>query len=327
MRKNPFQPESLGTRGRSLYTEKRMSRPRQSGVIGASLCVLALVTLACRDNPTRVTEIVGEKKYEFSTDWTSRNTELWETVLTPYKGKPNLNYLEVGTFEGRTAVWMLDNVLTHPGSRLTGIDTYPGTLEERYRENLRKSGAADKTTTIKGYSQAALKELSDASYDIIYVDGSHLGHHVLADATLSWDLLKPGGLLIFDDYGWTGPGEVESPAELNPKLAIDGFMSAYRNHIELIHKGFQVVLKKRHNPCPPGNACSPIEPYYYSWRKRQLVHSGRKDRPIELTPREQEILESILHSRSFGEVDYAVSDEVRSDPDFIALRDRLDLQF
>ena len=47
-----------------------------------------------------------------------------------------------------------------------------------------------------------LKKISNQQpeYDYIYIDGSHMPKWVLIDAVLSWDLLKKGGLMIFDDY-------------------------------------------------------------------------------------------------------------------------------
>jgi hypothetical protein len=37
--------------------------------------------------------------------------------------------LEVGSFEGRSALWMLENLLTHPDSTLTVVDTFAGSHE------------------------------------------------------------------------------------------------------------------------------------------------------------------------------------------------------
>ena len=53
-------------------------------------------------------------------------------------------------------------------------------------------------------SQVVLRRLPLETYDIIYIDGSHATSDVLEDAVLSYRLLKPGGLLIFDDYHWAG---------------------------------------------------------------------------------------------------------------------------
>lgn len=145
-----------------------------------------------------------QRDYEFTVNWFTHNIPVWQNVLAPFKGKPNVNYLEIGVYEGRSAIWMLENVLTHPTARLTGIDVFEGPLKARYLANLDRSGFSDKTTTITDYSQLALRELPFDSYDIIYVDGSHAKDDALEDAILCWRLLKDGGVLIFDDYRWSG---------------------------------------------------------------------------------------------------------------------------
>ena len=146
------------------------------------------------------TEYIG--KYHFSSDWFTNNIPRWKRILNRFKGKPNIHYLEIGVLEGRSLIWMLENILTHPTSKVTCIDIFPGNLKDRFFANLKISGFADKVTTITGRSQVELKRLFPESFDIIYIDGSHTADNVLADAVLSWSLLKKEGLLIFDDYLW-----------------------------------------------------------------------------------------------------------------------------
>jgi predicted O-methyltransferase YrrM len=96
----------------------------------------------------------------------------------------------------------------------------------------------ERIKAIKGLSFNALKGL-DETFDVIYIDGSHLSKHVLEDAVLSLPLLNPGGLLIFDDYGWNGYEE----SHKLPKHAIDAFVSCNRDKLTLLHLGWQVILK------------------------------------------------------------------------------------
>jgi Methyltransferase domain len=98
-------------------------------------------------------------KYDFTGDWFSWNIPVWEKVLSPYKGKAGVRYLEIGAYEGRSAVWMLENVLTNPTASLTAIDIFDGSYERRYHENIERSGSAGKTTTIKGPSQVEARKL------------------------------------------------------------------------------------------------------------------------------------------------------------------------
>jgi len=180
-------------------------------------------------------------KYNFSTDWFSRKIPVWSKTLSHLKGKPDIHYLEIGVYEGRSAMWMLDNILTAPSAKITVIDIFSDNLEEIFLSNLKISGAYDKATVITGYSQVKLRSLPLNTYDIIYIDGSHAAKDVLEDAVLSWRLLKTDGFLIFDDYlGWVN----EKPPLSRPKIAIDAFINTFSDEIEIINQGYQVLLRK-----------------------------------------------------------------------------------
>ena len=255
---------------------------------------------------------------DFSYDWTTRLIPVWTRVLGPMKGKPDLNYLEVGVFEGQTVAWMLENVLTHPTARLTGVDIFLGDLEAKYLATLEATGQADKATTIKGYSQVELKKLPPESFDIIYVDASHTADDVLADAVLSWQLLKDDGILIFDDYA----GARRLPSELRAGDAIDAFITSYRNYLTVVHRDYQVIVRKRDNPCTEKWSCSAIGGYFYSWEEGSLSRRS-DDSQVALTEREQQLIETMLRSKPFGGTEIVLDEALQKDPDLIELLDRL----
>lgn len=180
--------------------------------------------------------------YTFSTDWFTHHIPTWEKYLDRFKGQPRIHYLEIGVFEGRSALWMLENILTHPSARLTGIDTFPGDLKERFLANVRTAGFGEKVTVIAGRSQRELRRLPLDSFDIIYIDGSHAADEVLADAVLSWALLKPGGIVIFDDYAWARD---VFPNELRPQVAIDAFLETHKIFLDILYRDTQVLVRKR----------------------------------------------------------------------------------
>jgi hypothetical protein len=193
------------------------------------------------------TQEAYQQDYSFTTDWFSKHIPVWEQVFAAYVGKSELEYLEVGVYEGMSALWMLDNVLTSDTAHLTGIDPFLGDYEQRFRENLELSGASEKATVIRGFSQLVLRDLTPDSYDIIYIDGSHATKDVLEDAVLCWRLLRKGGILIFDDYLWVGLGfhcEFDSAADY-PKPAIDAFATCFKDEIEVMHNSSQLIIRKK----------------------------------------------------------------------------------
>lgn len=171
------------------------------------------------------------KAYSFSKDWVTSRIPLWNKTLAHVKGRPGLQYLEIGVFEGRSAIWMLENVLTDPTASMTCIDIFPGRLQETFLANLALSGFSEKVTVIKGRSQVKLRKLPLKTFDIIYIDGSHITKDVLVDAVLSWQLLKTGGIMMFDDYKW----KKGLPAQLQPQIAIDSFLTVFQDQIKIIH--------------------------------------------------------------------------------------------
>ena len=93
---------------------------------------------------------------------------------------------------------------------------------------------------IKGESQITLKTLPLNSYDIVYIDGSHAAPDVIVDTVLSWQLLKKGGIMIFDDYLWNRDWSPEK----TPKIAVDAFLNIFKKELQVIHMKFQVIIKK-----------------------------------------------------------------------------------
>jgi predicted O-methyltransferase YrrM len=181
--------------------------------------------------------------YEFTTSWFDPHVPSWTKALEPFKGRP-VHYLEVGVFEGKSAMWTADNILTDPASTLTGLDLFMGDYEEahpdfevRYRSNVEKTGLGDRALTVKGFSQIELRKLPLDHYDIAYIDGSHENRDVLEDAILTHRLLKSGGMLIFDDYG--------TPGNTDPKQGVDAFYRFWKDDYEVIHNQVQLIMRKK----------------------------------------------------------------------------------
>jgi tetratricopeptide (TPR) repeat protein len=180
------------------------------------------------------------KDYQFTQDWFTHNIPTWKQQLQHFADVPDFKVVEIGSFQGMSACWLLDNILTHPTAKITCIDLY---FQEHFKGNIIKTGVADKVIELQGYSQELLVTLADEYYDIAYVDGCHKPTSVLQDAILSWRLVKVGGLMIFDDYEFTFP---DSP-EQDTKIGIDLFLEMFASQLEVVHKGYQLIVKKIDN--------------------------------------------------------------------------------
>lgn len=180
------------------------------------------------------------RDYNFSKYYFTPHIPIWNEILSHLKGKPNIHYLEIGVFEGGSAIWMLENILTAPNARMTCIDPFFGNRYKIFLDNLRLSGFIEKVIIRRGYSQTELRNLPLNSFDIVYIDGSHVAKDVLIDIVLSWDILKFEGIMILDDYNWG----TELPAVEKPKIAIDTFLEIFKSHIKIIHHKWQVIIQK-----------------------------------------------------------------------------------
>jgi predicted O-methyltransferase YrrM len=180
-------------------------------------------------------------EYAFTKNWTDRKKDDWLKHLGHLKGKADLTMLEVGTYEGRSAIWFLENILTHPASKITCVDIFVQEgVEERFDHNIAVSGHAERVIKLKGYSQLVLRSLEPNAFDVVYIDACHQASCVFMDIAYGWDLLKEDGILIFDDYLL----RAHLPGTNRPKEPIDAFLSAFEDAVEILHKEWQVILRK-----------------------------------------------------------------------------------
>ncbi|MEG4273770.1 MULTISPECIES: tetratricopeptide repeat protein [unclassified Microcoleus] len=177
------------------------------------------------------------KDYQFTQDWFTHNIPIWKRHLQEFTGISDFQVVEIGSFQGMSACWLLDNILTHPTAKITCIDLF---FQQHFKGNIVKTGAAEKVIELEGYSQDLLVNLASEYYDVAYVDGCHKPTSALQDAILSWRLVKVGGLMIFDDYEFTFP---DSP-EQDTKIGIDVFLEMFGSQLEVVHKGYQLIVKK-----------------------------------------------------------------------------------
>lgn len=284
------------------------------------ILVLSLISACSGQQDTdELPEAQGTRgEYAFSIDWFSEYIPIWEELFASLEGKPGLNYLEIGVFEGKSFFWVLDNILTHESSRATAIDIFPSDVEDRFMANLHASGKEARVTVVKGSSQVVLRDLSMGSFDLIYVDGSHAAKDVLADAVLCWPLLKNGGLMILDDYQWS----LEWPLEFRPQIAIDSFLTVFRNDLQVVHRGFQLVIRKQELQVP---YMLRLGDYAYYWRQQKLYRIGEQQ-PTVLSDEEHLAIAALATARGFGQCGYVPPEESAQSASLTELLKRLEIE-
>jgi predicted O-methyltransferase YrrM len=165
-------------------------------------------------------------------------TERWSRVLLPFRDR-EVAILEIGSAKGRSAAAFLELL---PLARITCIDIFTNAEHERQFDSMMAS-FAPRVEKLKSRSIPALDALAVQSraFEAVYVDGSHARDDALMDSLLAWPLLKPDGIIIWDDYVWE-MGRL--PAEDRPKDAIDLFLGLHADQLAVLERGYQVVAQK-----------------------------------------------------------------------------------
>ena len=181
-----------------------------------------------------------EKDYFFSVDIFSYRIDLWTQLLASLKEQPG-KALEVGSYQGMSSCWLLDNILTHPQSSLTCIDRQ---FDAKFKENISKTGAESRVEFQAGKIHQQMENCTAASFDLVNLqDRCRLIDHSEQNARLAWKLVKSGGFVIFSYYGWRNPNNPEQ----NPKVGIDRFLTTVKDKWQPIHlspPAFQLVVRK-----------------------------------------------------------------------------------
>jgi predicted O-methyltransferase YrrM len=180
----------------------------------------------------------------FTEDWFTGYIPAWKRTFEITKIPENV--LEVGSFEGRSTCWLLENTNAH----VTCVDTWEGSDEhtaenkeglfERFIDNIEPY--KDRVTIHRGFSGEVLRKFQCVpTFDFVYIDASHYSKDVLEDAILAWRLVKPGGVVIFDDYTLQIH---DSPIEdlVNPFTGINVFCQVFRPKILVAFN--QMIIQK-----------------------------------------------------------------------------------
>jgi predicted O-methyltransferase YrrM len=152
--------------------------------------------------------------------------------------------IEIGSHEGRSACWIIQNMLS-PVGKLYCIDPFNSIeMKQRFEKNVVHATTQQKSVEpIVDYSYVALAKLiaQRKQVDFIYIDGAHHNHEVMTDAVMSWKLLRDGGIMVFDDYFPLTDGMLPP----SPRSAIDAFQGLFSEDFTLLFANTQLGVRKR----------------------------------------------------------------------------------
>lgn len=194
-------------------------------------------------------ELKSLDEYDFTVDWFTRFAGIWRQLIDRHQPR---RFLEIGSYEGRSACFVIDHLAASQEIELHCVDTWAGgvghgdtvmsEVEKRFDRNVAiakaRAGNAVALHKHKAHSADALVRLladgNKEAFDFIYIDGSHQAPDVLADCVLAFRLLKVGGIMINDDYLWSTDQQGQQDFYNLPKPAVDAFMNIYQRKMAVL---------------------------------------------------------------------------------------------
>jgi GR25 family glycosyltransferase involved in LPS biosynthesis/predicted O-methyltransferase YrrM len=191
-----------------------------------------------------------ERQFQYTNEWFCRNINISMKMLKNLFYNNPVNILEIGTHEGRSVIWMLENLCTLPGSTFTSIDPYLDCdttspvnedVYKRFCHNINLCTEKEKFNQYIDYSNNILPKLIQENkiYNLVYIDGSHLEDDVYDDMCNAHQLIESGGIMLMDDAGF----------DYNKTTGIIGaikrFLNKNASEYKIILKEWQFMIQKR----------------------------------------------------------------------------------
>jgi predicted O-methyltransferase YrrM len=128
-----------------------------------------------------------------------------------------LPVVEIGSWKGKSTVWLATGVRPSTGTLVYAIDPHEQSLEDpnaatlaELEQNLAQSGVAHLVVPIVNASHNAASTFTETP-GVVFVDGSHLPEAVRTDLDDWFPKLADGGVLALHDVinrRWSGPRSV-----------------------------------------------------------------------------------------------------------------------
>ncbi len=150
--------------------------------------------------------------------------------------------VEIGVLHGRGALALATAARRVDGARVWGIDpyalgAYPDAGQDHpvhaapiadwlaafdfdgacdaMLDRMRRAGLADCFTLVREPSLQAASRFEPGTIDLLHIDGDHSRAAVEADVAAWLPLMRPGGIVVFDDISWPSIAPVAAAVQAN----------------------------------------------------------------------------------------------------------------
>jgi hypothetical protein len=197
-----------------------------------------------------------QSEYQFTNNWfLSTAKPTWDVIVPRLRPQ---RALEVGSYEGASACYLIEQVGAYQDLEIVCVDTWDGGVGrkdrgidysqmgqvfQRFQANtqlaINKAKHRIDLSIAQGLSDIELPRLiadgKSEYFDLIYIDGSHQAPDVLSDAVQGFKLLKIEGVMIFDDYLWQERLTGGVDLVRCPKPAIDAFVNIFCRKVRVLN--------------------------------------------------------------------------------------------
>jgi hypothetical protein len=187
-------------------------------------------------------------KYKHNKTWFI-TSEIRNNLYKHINYNDRLNILEIGCYEGLGSCAFSDNLLEHPNSTLHCVDPFILTntckeittlyvtndIEDTFKNNIMMSKNYKKIFFNKMTSDDFFN-INKKKFNLIYIDGCHTQEQITKDMENSFKILEIGGIMWMDDYLGGDNRCCQIP--------MNNFLSKYINNYIIIHKNYQLAIKK-----------------------------------------------------------------------------------
>lgn len=187
------------------------------------------------------------KNKKTSEDYFSINVYYWDLILNKYFKE--FSYLEIGSWEGSSALYILNNYKT---KKVYCVDVWDKDkkYEELYKKNFNNflhnmEEFKDRYSFFKERSDDFFRKNVEY-FDLIYIDGTHESFQVDKDINNAWKFLNLNGIIICDDFFY---GNLYSGSDDDvPAYSINKFIKKQQNKLKVLCvNNSQVFLRKISN--------------------------------------------------------------------------------
>jgi len=167
------------------------------------------------------------------------------------------NIVEIGSWKGKSTIWLGNGSKTGNNSKIYAIDPHTGPFAHKkdskitslnaFKKNIKSAGVADVVKPIVKSSEAAAKNFKEL-IELLFIDGDHDYAAVKLDFEIWSPKLADGGIIAFhDSVGDTGPAKVIKKEVLASKMFVNvGFVDGITFATKVKSASFGQRLKNRY---------------------------------------------------------------------------------